>query len=80
MKPFLKILRTYPIEPNNPMAIKSLIEEVKKDKKIAIFPEGRTSVTGSLMKVYEGPGMIADKADATILPIRVDGTQVYYFL
>lgn len=79
VRPFLKILRTYPIEPNNPMAIKSLIEEVKKDKKIAIFPEGRTSVTGSLMKIYEGPGMIADKADATILPIRVEGTQFTIF-
>jgi len=79
VKPFLKIVRTYPIEPNNPMAIKSLIEEVKKDRKIAIFPEGRTSVTGSLMKIYEGPGMIADKAKATILPIRVDGTQFTRF-
>lgn len=79
VRPFLKILKTYPIEPNNPMAIKSLIEEVKKDKKIAIFPEGRTSVTGSLMKIYEGPGMIADKADATILPIRVEGTQFTIF-
>ena len=79
VKPFLKIVRTYPIEPNNPMAIKSLIDEVRKNRKIAIFPEGRTSVTGSLMKIYEGPGMIADKANATILPIRVDGTQFTRF-
>jgi acyl-[acyl-carrier-protein]-phospholipid O-acyltransferase/long-chain-fatty-acid--[acyl-carrier-protein] ligase len=79
VRPFLKIAKTFPIEPNNPMAVKSLIEEVKKDKKIAIFPEGRISMTGSLMKVYEGPGMIADKADATILPIRVDGTQFTIF-
>ncbi|RTK92185.1 MAG: acyl-[ACP]--phospholipid O-acyltransferase [Rickettsiales bacterium] len=79
VRPFLKIVKTYPIEPNNPMAVKSLIEEVRRDKKIAIFPEGRTSATGSLMKVYEGPGMIADKADATILPIRVDGTQYTIF-
>ena len=79
VKPFLKIVRTYPIEPNNAMALKSLIEEVKQNKRIAIFPEGRTSVTGSLMKIYEGPGMIADKADATILPIRVDGTQFTRF-
>ena len=79
VRPFLKIVRTYPIEPNNAMALKSLIDEVKKDRKIAIFPEGRTSVTGSLMKIYEGPGMIADKADATILPIRVDGTQFTRF-
>lgn len=79
VKPFLKIVKTYPVESNNPMAIKSLIEEVKKNKKIAIFPEGRTSMTGSLMKIYEGPGMIADKAGATILPIRVDGTQFTIF-
>jgi acyl-[acyl-carrier-protein]-phospholipid O-acyltransferase/long-chain-fatty-acid--[acyl-carrier-protein] ligase len=79
VRPFLKIVRTYPIEPNNAMALKSLIEEVKQNRKIAIFPEGRTSVTGSLMKVYEGPGMIADKADATILPIRVEGTQFTRF-
>jgi hypothetical protein len=31
------------------------------------------------MKVYEGPGMIADKAEAMILPIRVDGTQFTVF-
>lgn len=79
VKPFLKLARTYPIDPNNPMAIKSLIEEVKKNKKIAIFPEGRISLTGALMKVYEGPAMIADKANATILPIRVDGTQFTCF-
>ena len=79
VKPFLKIMKTYPVEANNPMAIKSLIEEVKKNQTVAIFPEGRTSMTGSLMKIYEGPGMIADKADATILPIRVEGTQFTRF-
>lgn len=79
VRPFLKIVRTYPIEPNNAMALKSLIDEVRKDRKIAIFPEGRTSATGSLMKIYEGPGMIADKAGATMLPIRVDGTQFTRF-
>jgi acyl-[acyl-carrier-protein]-phospholipid O-acyltransferase/long-chain-fatty-acid--[acyl-carrier-protein] ligase len=31
------------------------------------------------MKIYEGPGMIADKAKATILPVRLDGTQYTYF-
>ena len=79
VKPFLKLARTYPIDPNNPMAIKSLIDVVKKNKKIAIFPEGRISLTGALMKVYEGPAMIADKSNATILPIRVDGTQFTCF-
>ena len=79
VKPFLSVVKTHPVDPANPMAIKSLIDEVKQDKKIAIFPEGRISSTGSLMKIYEGPGMIADKADATILPVRIDGPQYTHF-
>ena len=79
VKPFLKVGKTFQIDPSNPMAIKSLINEVKKNKKIVIFPEGRISSTGALMKIYEGPGMIADKADATILPIRIDGAQYTHF-
>ena len=79
VKPFLKVVKTHPVDPNNPMAMKALITEVKKNKKIAIFPEGRISTTGSLMKIYEGPGMIANKSDANILPIRIDGTQFTFF-
>lgn len=75
IKPFLKMVDSYALDPTNPMATKNLIEEIKKDKKCVIFPEGRITVTGSLMKIYEGPGMIADKSGAMILPIRIDGAQ-----
>lgn len=75
MKPFLALAETFALDPTNPMAVKSLINEIKKDKRCVIFPEGRITVTGSLMKIYEGPGMIADKTDAMILPVRLDGAQ-----
>ncbi len=75
MKPFLALAETFSLDPTNPMAVKSLINEIKKDKRCVIFPEGRITVTGSLMKIYEGPGMIADKAEAMILPVRLDGAQ-----
>lgn len=75
VKPFLRLVDAYPLDPTNPIAIKSLIEYVREDKKCVIFPEGRITVTGSLMKVYEGPGMIADKANATLLPISIQGAQ-----
>jgi acyl-[acyl-carrier-protein]-phospholipid O-acyltransferase/long-chain-fatty-acid--[acyl-carrier-protein] ligase len=74
-KPFLSLVKAFPLDPTNPMATKSIISEIRKDQTCVIFPEGRITVTGSLMKVYEGPGMIADKAGAMILPIRLDGAQ-----
>jgi len=79
IKPFLKLVDAYPIDPTNPLALKTLINFVKEGKRVVIFPEGRITVTGALMKIYEGPGMIADKADADILPIRIDGAQYSKF-
>lgn len=75
VKPFLKLVDAFPLDPTNPFSIKSLIREVEKDKHCVIFPEGRLTETGALMKIYEGPGMIADKAGAMIIPVRLDGVQ-----
>ncbi len=75
VKFFIKLVNTFPIEPTNPLATKSLIEYLRKDHRVVIFPEGRITVTGALMKIYEGPGLIADKASAILLPVRIDGAQ-----
>jgi acyl-[acyl-carrier-protein]-phospholipid O-acyltransferase/long-chain-fatty-acid--[acyl-carrier-protein] ligase len=61
------------------MATKALIRAVQDGRHCVIFPEGRITVTGALMKVYEGPGMIADKAEAKIVPVRIEGAQYSYF-
>jgi len=68
-----------PFDPTNPMAARSQVAEVKKGHKLVMFPEGRISVTGALMKIYEAPGTIAHMADAKILPICIDGTQFSKF-
>ncbi|MBQ4178500.1 MAG: 1-acyl-sn-glycerol-3-phosphate acyltransferase, partial [Elusimicrobia bacterium] len=79
VKPLLNIAKFFQIEPNNPMAVKSMIREVNNGHKIVIYPEGRVTSTGSMMKIYPGPAMIADKTDAQIVPIYIDGTQYTIF-
>lgn len=79
MKPFLALAEAFPMDPTNPMATKSLIKLVREDRHCVIFPEGRITVTGALMKIYEGPGLIADKSEAMLVPIRIDGAQFSFF-
>jgi len=63
------------MDPANPLSVRSMVKFLSQDKKAVIFPEGRITTTGSLMKIYEGPGLIADKSGATILPIAIDGAK-----
>lgn len=76
---FLRLVEAYPLDPANPMAVKSLIEYVKQNKRCVIFPEGRLTVTGALMKIYEGPGLIADKSGGKLLPICIEGARLTPF-
>ena len=75
IQPFLKLFDAFPVDPTNPMAAKAMVRAVREGKTLVIFPEGRITVTGALMKIFDGPGMVADKANAPIVPVRLDGPQ-----
>lgn len=75
VKPFLSLIKAYTLDPTRPLAARALINEVKDGQTLVIFPEGRLTVTGGLMKVYDGTAMIADKADAWIIPVRIEGLE-----
>ena len=75
VKPFLPLFDAFPVDPTNPLSAKAMVKAVREGRTLVIFPEGRITVTGTLMKVFDGPGMVADKADAPIIPVRIDGAQ-----
>lgn len=79
VKPFLKLVDAYAVDPTKPLAMRHLIQQVKDGRSLVIFPEGRLTVTGGLMKVYDGTAMIADKAHAKVIPVRIDGLERSHF-
>lgn len=76
---FLRFVDLFEMDPNSPLSLKSMIRFIREDRKAVIFPEGRITTTGTLMKVYEGPALIADKSEAMVLPIAIDGAHLSPF-
>ena len=70
------ILLFNPIEPGD---IKNLIAQVDSGRQVVIFAEGRMTENGGLMKIYEAPGLVADKSKAPLIPIWINGPQYGFF-
>ena len=75
VRALLGFTHVLPVDPAAPLAIRELIRLLAKGRRVVIFPEGRITVTGSLMKIYQGPALVADRADASVLPVRIAGPE-----
>jgi len=64
------------VDPHNPYSLKTIISVVKTGTPVVLFPEGRITTTGILMKIYSGVGFIALKTSATLHPVIFLGPEL----
>lgn len=67
------------VEPARPLELKRLVRMVQRGEAVVVLPEGRPTTTGTLMKVYDAPGVIAARCDADLIPVVIEGSQYSRF-
>jgi acyl-[acyl-carrier-protein]-phospholipid O-acyltransferase/long-chain-fatty-acid--[acyl-carrier-protein] ligase len=72
-KRIMKSGRTFPVDINSPYAVKHMAEYLQKGGRLVLFPEGRISATGSLMKLFDGTGFLIHRTHAKVITAYVRG-------
>jgi acyl-[acyl-carrier-protein]-phospholipid O-acyltransferase / long-chain-fatty-acid--[acyl-carrier-protein] ligase len=71
--------RTFPVDMNSPYAVKHMAEYLQKGGRLVLFPEGRLSCTGTLMKLFDGTGFLIFKTHAKVITAYIRGAQCLPF-
>jgi acyl-[acyl-carrier-protein]-phospholipid O-acyltransferase/long-chain-fatty-acid--[acyl-carrier-protein] ligase len=74
LRPFMLSEYVVQVETLDSHALRHVITLVNNGTPLLIFPEGRRSTTGALMKIYEGAGFITYKTGARVLPVYIKDT------
>ena len=64
---------TFPIDTASPFAVKRMAEFLQSGGRLVLFAEGRLSLTGSLMKLFDGTGFLFLKTKAKVITCHLRG-------
>jgi len=67
--------RTFPVDMTSPFAVKHMAEYLRSGGRLVLFPEGRLSCTGSLMKLFDGTGFLIFKTRAKVITAYIRGAK-----
>ncbi len=65
--------RTFPVDPTSPYAVRDMAAYLEKGGRLVIFPEGRISITGALMKIYDGTSFLIARTGARVVTCYLKG-------
>jgi acyl-[acyl-carrier-protein]-phospholipid O-acyltransferase/long-chain-fatty-acid--[acyl-carrier-protein] ligase len=72
---FLRFRKHIAVDPLNPYSIRHMLRVIRSGETLVIFPEGRITTTGGLMKIYSGVGYLALRTGATVYPVAINGLE-----
>jgi len=65
--------RTFPVDTNSPYSVRAISEHLEKGGRLVLFPEGRISNTGTLLKLFDGTGFLVRKSNPTLITCYLRG-------
>lgn len=75
-KNIISQLNSYPVTGTGQdiSSIKVILQLLKENKKVVIFPEGKRTSDGRLLPIKPGIGMLVSRSESPIVPVYIYGT------
>ncbi len=68
-----------PVDPTKASAARALIRAMNQGKRCLIFPQGHSTQPDHSLRVFDGPGMIIQRAGGWVQPVRISGLEYSIF-